>query len=275
MRVRGHTLVWGKLSDRFKSPDLTTYLEDYPSEERGKVLQVIVDNHITTVLNHFKGRIHTWDVVNEPMSMLRDGDLEDNVYLKYLGEDYIAGSFVLAHAVDPDMKLFLNENFLSYTGRTAEAFIELLKKLKDNNVPVHGVGIQAHVTSKADTSIADLKYFIDRITDLGFEVEITELDARLRLFMGADDPFEAQGSYYARLLKTCMSNPSCKGLTFWGFSDSNCWQDEMPVLFPKPNDPYLFDREINPKPAYYGIYRILKDEYEGKASDPDQHDPDR
>lgn len=263
IRVRGHTLVWGKQSDMFKSPDLKAWLENYPEQERSSILQKTVENHITIVLNHFRGRIKIWDVVNEPMSIFHPGELENNVFLKYLGDEYIARSFILAHSVDPDLKLFLNENLISYTDRTAEAFLELVKNLKDNHVPIHGVGLQCHIGSRRDTSVTDLRTFIEKFTDLGLEVEITEMDARLRLFNGSEDPYEAQGKYYGRILNVCLSNPLCKGLTFWGFSDSRSWQDAM--FFPKPNEPYLFDGDLNPKPAFYEVYKTLRNEYEKES----------
>jgi endo-1,4-beta-xylanase len=266
MRVRGHTLVWGKQADMFKSPDLRTWLENYPEKERSIILKKTIEDHITTVLNHFRGRILIWDVVNEPMSIFKPGKLENNIFLKYLGEDYIQRTFELARSVDPDLKLFLNENLFSYTDKTAEAFLDLIKKLKERNVPVDGVGIQAHIGSRRDTSVTDLKNFIKKITDLGLEVEITEMDARLKIFKEADDPYEAQGIYYGRILRACLSNPLCRGLTFWGFSDNRSWQDSMSKLFPRPNEPYLFDGEMNPKPAYYHVYKTLRLEYEARTA---------
>jgi endo-1,4-beta-xylanase len=264
LRVRGHTLVWGKQADMFKSPDLRYWLENFPEGERSSILQKAIENHIITVLDHFRGRIHVWDVVNEPMSMINKGKLENNVFLKYLGEEYIPGAFQIAHSADPDLKLFLNENLISYTDKTAGAFLKLVKKLKDNNIPIAGVGIQAHIGSRRDTSVADLRNFLEKITSMGLEVEITEMDARLRLFSGADDPYEAQGKYYARILRTCLDIPLCTGLTFWGFSDNRSWEDSMSVFFPRPNEPYLFDRDMNPKPAYYHVYKTLKLEHEAR-----------
>jgi endo-1,4-beta-xylanase len=132
--------------------------------------------------------------------------------------------------------------------------VELVRKLKEEGVPLHGIGIQSHIA--VDTAIADLSNYIRKFTDMGLEVEITELDIRLRLFDGTDDPYEAQGRYYARLIETCMANPMCKGVTFWGFSDDKCWMDSYP--FPKPNEPYLFDAGLNPKPAFYEIYKTMK-----------------
>jgi len=263
LRVKGHTLVWGKLSDHFKSPDLDKWLQAFPEKDRSDKLREVINDHIVTVLNHFRGRVHTWDCVNEPTSMYNPGKLENNVFMKYLGEDYIQEAFKLAHSFDPDLKLYLNEEFSDYKGKQAECFLALVKKLKDNNIPLHGIGIQSHILSNIDTSIIDLQNFIRKFTDMGLEVEITELDMRLRLFNAADDPYEAQGKYYARLIKACMSNPMCKGVTFWGFSDDRCWIDQMP--FPKPNEPYLFDAEMNPKPAFYEIYKMFRDAFNNKS----------
>jgi endo-1,4-beta-xylanase len=67
--VRGHTLIWGKASDLLKSPDLDKYLRGPPLADRSRILRDLVHQHITTVLTHFKGRIVTWDVVNEPLYM--------------------------------------------------------------------------------------------------------------------------------------------------------------------------------------------------------------
>jgi endo-1,4-beta-xylanase len=263
LRIRGHTLVWGKQSDTFKKPDLRKWLETFPKADRSRILKETMENHITTVLDHFRGKINIWDCVNEPTSYIRKGRLENNVYLKYLGEDYIAEAFRIAHSVDPDIKLFLNEELYDYNDRQASFFVDLVRKLKENDVPVHGIGIQSHIA--IDTAIADLKDYISKFTDMGLEVEITELDIRLRLFDGYEDPYEEQGKYYARLIDACMANPMCKGVTFWGFSDDNCWMDSYP--FPKPNEPYLFDAEKNPKPAFYDIYKTMKAEWNKKATE--------
>lgn len=263
LRVRGHTLVWGKQSDMFKNPDLRAWLKTFPESERSGRLKELVDNHIVTVLNHFRGRIHIWDCVNEPTSIGRPGRLDDNVFTKYLGGNYIEDAFRIAHSVDPALKLYLNEQINDYRGKQAEYFLELLRKLKKDGVPVAGVGLQSHILTRADTAITDLQDFMKKITDMGLEVELTEIDMRLRIFDAADDPYEAQGKYYARLIKACMENPACKGVTFWGFSDGWCWIDALP--FPKPNEPYLFDSELNPKPAFFEIYSLLRKSYESKG----------
>jgi endo-1,4-beta-xylanase len=97
---------------------------------------------------------------------------------------------------------------------------------------------------------------------LGLEVEITELGARLMLFKGVKDPYKSQGLYYSRMLEICLDNPACKGITFWGLNDTQCSYDAVPWIFPKPNEPYLFDKGMNPKPASNEIYKVLKKYYE-------------
>lgn len=173
VRVRGHTLVWGKFSGKTYPKELDDRIAQ--AEDPAAELRQIMRDHITTVLSHFKGRITTWDVVNEPMSM--DGPyLDKNIYLNTLGKDYIAEAFHLAHEVDPNVQLFINEQFPSYTGEGVEVFFDLLKWLQEEGVPLHGVGIQAHAIFKTQ-NLDEFQQFVNRITDLGLLFEVTEHDA--------------------------------------------------------------------------------------------------
>ena len=262
LRVRGHTLIWGKLSDLYKRPDLEAYLVRFPERDRTVVLRNLVDNHITKVMTRYRGKIHTWDVVNEPLESWGDGELENNVFYRYLGGGYIARAFTLAHSIDPDAKLFLNEIFSTYRDGRAESFYRMVKAFRDNGVPVDGIGLQAHIMT--DTSLGGISEYMNRLADLGFDIELTEVDARLIQFQFAPDPYQAQGELYARLLDLCLHNTRCRGMTFWGFSDDDAWQDDEPLHFPKPNEPYLFDARMNPKPAYTELYKTLKQTYDAR-----------
>ena len=94
---------------------------------------------------------------------------------------------------------------------------------------------------------------------MGLLVEITEFDARIRLFEDSDDPYQAQGDYTTAYAAVCIENPSCVGFTVWGLSDATTWFDSVPPFrWMLPNDPLLFDTELRPKPAYHGIKTALK-----------------
>jgi len=76
------------------------------------------------------------------------------------------------------------------------------------------------------------------------------------LFKDADDPYQAQAEYYGELLKVCLENPACIGVTFWGFTDAHSWMDAS-WFFTKPNEPYFYDHDMNPKPVIQELYNAF------------------
>ena len=255
LRVRGHVLVWGRSIDFFHRPDLSEILKGLKEEERRDTLEYLVHNNIKTMLNHFRGRISTWDCVNEPLEVFT-GKLDNNILCKYLGKEYIANSFRWAHKIDPSVTLFLNEQFNTYDSKKAKAFLELCKELIEDDVPIHGVGIQAH----AMFTIPELdafRDFLEEISSMGLKIEITEMDARLRLFAKEEDPYQAQGNFFRKFTSICLDNPAVEGITVWGINDPG-WYESLGVFsWHKPNDPLLFDTQLNPKPSYFGMLDAL------------------
>ena len=92
---------------------------------------------------------------------------------------------------------------------------------------------------------------------MGLRIEITEMDARLRLFEKEDDPYEAQGRFFKEFTKICLSNPAVDGITVWGINDPG-WYNSLGVFnWHKPNNSVLFDNQLNPKPSYSGMLEAL------------------
>jgi endo-1,4-beta-xylanase len=139
MRMRGHTLIWGKFPGRTHPVAWIKMAEQ--AEDPEAAMTEIITRYITEVMTHFKGEVTTWDVVNEPMG---GAILYENVFTRTLGEAYIDLAFHTAHAIDPSCELILNEAIGDYDGPSGQAFLELLKRLKERDVPVHGVGLQTH-----------------------------------------------------------------------------------------------------------------------------------
>src|SRR4030095_13653498 len=66
--------------------------------------------HIHTVVGRYKGKVKSWDVVNEALA---DGNgtnvLRNSLWLEIIGSDFIAQAFQFAHEADPDAILRYND----------------------------------------------------------------------------------------------------------------------------------------------------------------------
>jgi endo-1,4-beta-xylanase len=245
MAVRGHTLVWAQ----------DTYTPAWVKSITDPVaLKTAVDNQITTTMNHFAGKIHRWDVVNEPLVSLGTG-LSASVFWD-LGPEWIADAFRLARSLDPDAELWLNEYGSDWVPGKHEALVALVRQLVDAGVPIDGVGIQTH---RLPGAVLDAERFASQLRDftaLGLAVAITELDVPVS--PTDPDAFEFQAAEYARVVSACLTVDGCVEVTVWGLTDGSTWLDSL-GLFPTPTRPLLFDTTFAPKPAYDAIRRVLSE----------------
>lgn len=251
MRLRGHALVWGK----GYPTQLRKGLDQ--SDNKEQYMRDVLEEYISTMVGHYAGRIDVWDVVNEPIA-LSQPQLEENIFYEAMGSEYIAYAFNLAHKADPEAELFLN----GYIGKDPEILLNLLQDLVNEGVPIDGFGLQGHTIFEAK-DVNELAKVLQKISDLGLKVEITELDVRLRS-LGDSDPediYETQGQYVREILEACMEIENFVGITFWGVDDSANWFDLTPPFsWMKPNDPLLFDINLEKKPMYYEVYDALKNQ---------------
>lgn len=261
VRVRGHNLCWHN-----QAPDwMFTYQGKPVSKE---MLLRRLKEHITTVVNRYKGTIYAWDVVNEAVSDKPDEYLRPSPWLQICGEEYIAKAFQYAHEADPKALLFYNDyNEISPVKR--EKIYRLVKSLKEAGVPIHGVGLQAHWAVN-EPSRGQLDSTLRRFADLGLKMQITELDisvypkehnARPRKPEDADTVFTPQKERQQlevykmsfELFRKYRKNIS--GVTFWNISDRSSWLDNFPVRGRK-DYPLLFDRIGEPKKVYWEVVRF-------------------
>ena len=252
MRVRGHTFVWGRPNGPTSWLDADLAAAPDPAAR----LQALMLDQIATVGGRYAGRIHTWDVVNEPLAFASGALDTTSPYQRLLGETFLADAFRAARAADPGARLYLNE---TNTERLAGKFASLLalaEGLLAQDVPIDGIGLQGHFLAapRQDDLLAQLR----AIEALGLEAEITELDLPLLLFSTAADPLAAQAQAYADVFAACLAVSACKGITTWGISDAYSWLDRQPLFeFFAPNQPLLFDTEGLPKPAYDAVLATL------------------
>lgn len=242
MRVRGHTLVWhNQLPDWLTSGTFT----------RDQLIAILRD-HIMTVVGRYRGRISTWDVVNEAVDE-RGAELRQTVWSQGVGPDYIDMAFRFAHQADPAAKLFYNDYGGEDLGPKSDGIYNLVKDMKARGVPIDGVGLQSHFILGEVPPSADVDANIKRLSALGLQVQITELDIRTTL--PADDAaLRRQAGAYRDYLKVCLSNPSCTMFVTWGVTDRYSW---IPQFYPGQGAALLFDDAAQPKPAYFALLDAL------------------
>ncbi len=168
LKIRGHNLCWHQQTPAW-------LFKDAGGQEVTKaVLLQRLKDHITTVVNRYKGRIYAWDVVNEAIADDSTQFLRNSPWYRICGDEFIARAFEYAHAADPRAQLFYTD-YNTERPEKRQRVYRLLKQLVDAGVPITGVGIQAH-WSIYEPSAADLKTTIDLFSSLGLKVQVTELD---------------------------------------------------------------------------------------------------
>jgi endo-1,4-beta-xylanase len=231
-RVRGHTLVWHS--------QLPSWVRDgtFTRED----LTAAMHAHIDAVAGRYRGRVAAWDVVNEPFE--ENGALRSSPFLRAIGPDYIALAFRRARAADPTAKLYLNDYNVEGVNAKSNALYDLVRTLRQQGVPVDGVGLQAHLI--LGQVPGDIRQNIERFTALGVEVAITELDVRMTLPPDADK-LTRQAADYRRVADACLAVPRCVGISVWDFTDRYSW---VPSVFAGQGAALPFDENLRPKPAY-------------------------
>jgi endo-1,4-beta-xylanase len=232
-KVRGHVLVWHS--------QLPGWLNG--GGFSGAELREILQNHIATEVGRYAGEIYAWDVVNEPFA--DDGTWRDTIWLRGLGQGYVADALRWAHAADPGAKLYLNDYDIEGINAKSDAMYELVKSLKAQGVPLDGVGFQAHY-DLANPFPSDVAGNLKRFADLGIEVAFTELDARFKLPV-TESALARQATYYGQTVAACLAVPACVGVTVWEFTDKYSW---VPGFFAGKGAACLYDENLVPKPAY-------------------------
>ncbi|QIL41597.1 endo-1,4-beta-xylanase [Pedobacter sp. HDW13] len=247
-RVHGHTLNW------YQS------LPDWVKNFQGSTAdwEDLLKTHIQTVVGHFKGKVVSWDVVNEAVN--EDGTLRNTIWLQKLGADYISRAFQYAHEADPDALLFYNDYGHEYSSTKRTAILNLVNGLKSKGIPIDGIGLQMH-TNVTQTD-ANLTAAITTAAATGLKVHISEIDISLN---SGDTPGasytaalgEQQAAKYKTIVKAYNAIPKNQqfGITQWNVTDGDSW---IPLFYKRADWPLPFDAQYQRKAAYQGILDGVK-----------------
>ena len=250
IRIHGHTLVWHQ--------NLPAWLANFQGDSAA--WEAVLKTRIKTMITHFKGRVKSWDVVNEAFN--DDGTLrafvsgtntKTSLWAQKLGKDYVARCFQYAREADPDVKLFYNDYGQEYSSAKVNAILAMVADFKKRGIPIDGLGLQFHTNIQHPD--ANFQNAINQMASTGLLIHISELDIRMNSSQTYSQPTQEMLDIQKAKMKVIAGYykaiPASQqfGITFWGISDANSWL--------KNDWPLLFDKNYAKKPAYYGFWEGL------------------
>lgn len=248
--VHGHTLVWHTQSPAWLAAGGEEYLVKF----------------VTDVVEHYKGKVISWDVVNEAMKdgiQASEASGEWKHCLRYgpwnqsIGYEYIEKAFLAARAADPAAKLFYNDYNLNDEHK-ARAVYNMVHDInsrfpnEEGRPLIDGIGMQTHHHLK--TNPQTVRASIQLFASLGVEIAISEMDilaadgGEHNMGMGSwsDSNAQLQAKQYAAMFRIFIDNSQhISRVIFWGLDDGTSWR--------KANCPTLLDKNYGPKPAFHAV----------------------
>jgi endo-1,4-beta-xylanase len=256
MKVRGHNFVWHEA--------LPGWFAGTVNKDNAQ--RFLVD-HIHTVGSRYKGKIHSWDVVNEAIWIpdgRPDGLRSSSPWFEMLGPGYIDLAFRTAREADPTALLTYNDYSIEYDndeqGKKRAAVLALLRRMKADNVPLDALGIQSHIHAIGKDGFSKgVRELLDGAKALGLQVFVTELDVNDDAVPTPDmaERDKIVADVYRSYLTTALYGTEVKAVLTWGASDKNTWLNKGTKFRKQHPDrlqrPLPFDPDYAPAPAFFAM----------------------
>lgn len=255
--LRGHALIWNE-----NIPQWTRRLSK-------KEVERAFDSHIDNVVGRYAGQLHSWDVVNEPFWPDHGipGGWRDGAWLAAMGPSYVPRAFRRVAQVDSVAKLVLNEAHCEIFGGWGDGIrprlLALTRELRDKGVPLHAVGLQAHLNSKFGHDDEKFAAFLSDLAKTGVDIYLTELDVDDDAFSGTVEERDRRvAERVSAFLSWALREPAVKIVQAWQLSDRYTWLRGADIArgrkIAAPARPLPFDEAFNPKPMAFAMARSFQ-----------------
>jgi endo-1,4-beta-xylanase len=261
---KGHPLGWTHPAG---TPN---WFLDLPPEDAWDVYKARILNTVAG----FRGVIDSWDVVNEPVNtvpldhVIGDTAAVDHRIAEGARYDvrgitldavvpWVEKSFRWAFQANPSGDFILNDYNQEVVPEVRERFYRLVRELQRRDVPLTGIGIQAHEPRERWISPVELYETLDQYTALDLPIHITEFipQSSGKEITGGWRTGRwteaAQAEFAMQFYTLAFGHPSVASITWWGLSDASIWLDGGGLL----------DREYRPKPVYERLRALIREEW--------------
>ena len=257
--VVGHTLLWHSQNANWMTSANCTVAN--------------MRTYITAVVDHFKGRIYSWDVLNEvfPDGVNATADWKtamrsNNPWFANQGYSFVYEGFLAARLADTGAILYYNDYNLDNVGKATMVFkmVEAVNQQYATAYPgetrklIEGIGMQSHHNTNVQAS--SIKTSLNLFKSLGVKISISELDVLAQGYSSAlegankspaaGNNLTLQATRYSEYFKVFIEfKDIIERVTFWGITDDKSWRSA--------GQPLLFDPSGKAKPAYYKVIEAL------------------
>jgi len=297
-KVHGHVLLWHQQNPSWVWDQIAGKTGTVASGmDKAKALE-IMKKYITEVMTHFKGKVYSWDVLNEafPDSAISSanwktairkgatGEGQDaNPWYIAIGSDFVYEGFLAARLADPKAILYYNDY---NTENRAMLIYDMVKEVNDKYLAlpsgskpsgdppgrllIEGIGMQEH--HNTSVTAAKIKSAIDMFKILGVKLSVSELDVLAQ-------PYNGDGGYTTNPASNGNPETANNTVTNNGFIKAAQLYGEYMKLYIDNKDiiervslwgvidsqswrgkglPLLFDKDGKAKPAYYKMIGALE-----------------
>lgn len=264
---KGHTLGWTNMSGT------PPWLLKLPQELATELYKARIQN----LVGGFKNQINMWDVVNEPVTTIPwekaladsefgESKIDEGTRYNVKGITleqtlpWVEKSYQWAFEADNKGDFIINEFYLIAKPEIREKFYQLIKSLQQRNVPVTGIGIQAHEPREMWFSPAEIIATFDKYQTLGLPLHITEFTPQSsgkNITGGWREGIwteAAQAEFAEQFYTLAFGHPAMVSIHWWGLSDKMIWLKGGGLL----------DQEFNPKPVYVALKKLIKEQWMSK-----------
>lgn len=255
--MRGHCLIWNEW--------VPSWIRTMSVAER----QAFFDAYIEEVVGRYAGKLHSWDVVNEPFwpGHKAPGGYRLGPWYEAFGPGYVRRAFARAAMADKTTTFVLNEAQTERDDELGRAvrdgLLRLVDELRDAGVPLHAVGLQGHLQPRYPHDPARFLEFVHALAARKVDIYITEFDVRDDTF---PDDIATRDALIADTAETFLNAvlrvPAVKAVITWELADSySFYTDAAKKKNPQTERlprPLPFDDAMQKKPLWYAMARAFR-----------------
>lgn len=250
-KVRGHNLCWHEA--------LPTWFAGTVNKDNARKF---LTEHIQAVAGRYKGRIHSWDVVNEAVDVDsgRPDGLRQTPWLEFIGPEYLDIAYRTAREADPRALLTYNDYAIETDApkqvSKREQVMKLVQGFEKRGVPIDAVGVQSHLSATDPLPGNGLREFVSELRRMNLQVFVTEMDVNESKLEGPEEERDAVvRRIYRNYAGMMLTEPNVTAFLTWGITDRYTWLNRPKWRRPDglPQRCLPLDADYRPTPAFFGL----------------------